>query len=138
MEATMPWKIRGHDTFEDAPYRLEGKYGSQDAAEEGARSRLEYLEKNQPTESSGGQADDGIQDRVFVVRPDGTEYRYTPAEPTEGTKCRVIMKETAGNIMVETEDGRKVEVETELPNVQIGDTGTLFTHEGIPAFLREP
>lgn len=38
-----------------------------------ARARLAELARSQPAASSGGQ--DGMQDRVDVVRPDGTSFR---------------------------------------------------------------
>ena len=72
----MKWKIRGHDTFEDEPYPLEGEFDDQVLAEAAAAARLVHLRETQPSEESGGQDPGGIQDHVYVVRPDGTEYRY--------------------------------------------------------------
>lgn len=37
------------------------------------------LEIVQPHAMSGGQS--GIQDRVYVIRPDGTQYLYEPPAP---------------------------------------------------------
>jgi hypothetical protein len=70
------WRLEGYDTFEGASYPLKGVYGTEAAAQAAARDRLAYLETTQPTASSGGQGRLGIQDRVYVVRPDGTRYRY--------------------------------------------------------------
>ena len=78
--ATKKWKLQGYDTFQggnDAFYPLEGEYDDQAAAEQAALVRLAELEKTQPTQSSGGQSKDGIQDHVYVVRPDGTKYRFS-------------------------------------------------------------
>lgn len=76
----MPWwKISGYDTFANEPYWLPGRYGSQQAAERAARRRLGLLELMQPGETSGGQA--GIQDQVFIHRPDGTSYHFEHPEP---------------------------------------------------------
>ena len=36
-----------------------------------ALKRLADLERTQPAASSGGQAPGGIQDRVYIVHPDG-------------------------------------------------------------------
>ncbi len=70
------WRLEGYDTFDGAPYPLEGVYGTEAAARAAARGRLVYLETTQPTAASGGQGELGIQDRVYVVRPDGTKYRF--------------------------------------------------------------
>lgn len=68
------WKIEGWDTFSAESYPLEGEYKDEETAREAARLRLIDLEKTQPIESSGGQ--DGIQDRIFVIGPDGSGYRF--------------------------------------------------------------
>jgi hypothetical protein len=81
------WKLEGYDTFSSEPYPLDGKYGdgcqlsyaSRDAALIDARRRLATLEETQPTSSSGGQGWGGIQDRVYVVHPDGRRERVTRA-----------------------------------------------------------
>ena len=73
------WRLEGLDTFEGEPYPLPGEYGSQKEAEEAAAQRMGRLEKTQPSETSGGQSFDGIQDRIYIIRPDGTTYRYIPA-----------------------------------------------------------
>jgi hypothetical protein len=70
------WRLLGYDTFEGEFYTLPDEYPSQAKAEGAAAERLRGLEKSQPSTSSGGQGVDGIQDRVHVVRPDGTSYRY--------------------------------------------------------------
>jgi hypothetical protein len=70
------WHLEGFDTFAEESYPLEGEYPDQQAAEAAARKRLQELERDQPTETSGGQSEHGIQDRVYVVRPDGTRYRF--------------------------------------------------------------
>ena len=71
------WKLEGYDTFAEESYPLDGSYPDQQSAEDAARKRLIELERTQPTSSSGGQSEDGIQDHVFVVKPDGTKYRFT-------------------------------------------------------------
>lgn len=68
------WKIEGYDTFDCTYHSLEGEYDSEEQARDAARSRLVHLEKTQPNSSSGGQA--GIQDRVYIVSPDGTRQRF--------------------------------------------------------------
>ena len=73
------WKLEGYDTFEsgeDAFYPLRGTFKSEQEATAAARKRLKELEKKQPSSSSGGQSSTGIQDRVYIVRPDGTKYRF--------------------------------------------------------------
>jgi len=67
------WKLLGYDAFEKEYYTLDGKFDTEAGAIAAARSRLTELELEQPSVSSGGQ--DGIQDWVFVIRPDGTRFR---------------------------------------------------------------
>ena len=75
------WKLEGYDTFSEESYSLSGNYPDRQSAEAAARKRLLELERTQPTSSSGGQDEHGIQDHVFVVRPDGTKYRFTTTPP---------------------------------------------------------
>lgn len=70
------WRLMGWDTFSGHWYDLDGEYRDEYAAREAAKERLEQLEEIQPTSSSGGQDHYGIQDRVYIVRPDGTNYRF--------------------------------------------------------------
>jgi hypothetical protein len=72
------WKLQGYDTFAREDYPVPGEYRSEAEAQKAARKRLELLEQRQPSASSGGQKPDGIQDRVYIIRPDGTGYRYLP------------------------------------------------------------
>jgi hypothetical protein len=76
------WWLEGYDTFSSETYTLgtpfdglEPSYASREAALVGARQRLADLERTQPTASSGGQAAGGIQDRVYIVYPDGHRER---------------------------------------------------------------
>jgi hypothetical protein len=73
------WAVDGYDTFEggpDAYYRVKDGLESEDEALMVAAGYMQDLERRQPTEPSGGQGPMGIQDQVFVVRPDGTRYRF--------------------------------------------------------------
>lgn len=67
------WRLRGYDTFAGEWYPIPGIFLSKRAALRAARRELHGLEKAQPSSASGGQ--DGIQDRVYLVRPDGTMQR---------------------------------------------------------------
>ena len=74
---TGKWRLVGYDTFEggrDGYYPIEGEYDSEEQAKRAAREQLEHLEKTQPSKSSGGQS--GVQDQVFIERPDGSGYRF--------------------------------------------------------------
>lgn len=71
------WTLEGLDAFDGGRYFL-SRHHSEDEALRAAQIRLSFLEKTQPTASSGGQAEHGIQDRVFVVLPDGTRRRVLP------------------------------------------------------------
>ncbi len=70
------WRLRGYDTFAREWYPLDGIYLSERAALRAAHKRLEELERSQPSATSGGQ--EGIQDQVYIVCPDGTMFRYLP------------------------------------------------------------
>ncbi len=74
MERTARWKLEGYDTFEGEYYPLPGTFRTESAAQDAARKRLAELEKTQPSASSGGAC--GIQDRVFIIRPDRSHYRF--------------------------------------------------------------
>lgn len=69
----MNYRLEGYDTFSGESYPLEGSYPTVQDAENAALARLRRLERDQPSVTSGGQ--DGIQDRVFVVYPDGSRHR---------------------------------------------------------------
>ena len=70
------WKLEAWDVFDAGNYSIPGSYDTEEQAIEAAKIELQELEKLQPTESSGGQSETGVQDRVYIVRPDGTKYRY--------------------------------------------------------------
>src|SRR5262245_18102138 len=65
------WRLRGYDTFAGEDYPLPGSYWTEAQAQRAARKRLAELERTQPSVSSGGQRPGGIQDQVYIVRPDG-------------------------------------------------------------------
>ncbi len=67
------WKLRGHDTFANEDYPLEGEFDSEDDAIATAKVHLADLEIMQPSLETGGQS--GIQDQVFVIRPDGSRFQ---------------------------------------------------------------
>jgi hypothetical protein len=73
------WRIEGYDTFDNSWYSIAGEYATKEEALRVAHAELRKLEHHQPTAESGGQA--GIQDRVYVVGPDGTGYRVFPPRP---------------------------------------------------------
>ena len=70
------WKLIGYDTFAGEWYDLSGSYPSEASARRAAQRQLCKLEKLQPSAQSGGQS--GIQDQIYIVRPDGSHYRYNP------------------------------------------------------------
>jgi len=73
------WSIEGYDTFEGGPdafYSVSKGHKTLEAAETAAREYLKEIEKSQPTETSGGQEEGGIQDLVFIVHPDGHKTRF--------------------------------------------------------------
>ena len=77
------WRLEGYDTFSDEEYPLgaygvddyKPSYGSYEDALADARRRLAELNRTQP--NAGGQAPSGIQDRVYIVHPDGRKERVS-------------------------------------------------------------
>lgn len=67
------WRLCGYDAFAREWYPLPGIFLSEDSAIRAAHRRLKQLEKTQPSSVSGGQ--DGIQDQVYFVCPDGSVKR---------------------------------------------------------------
>jgi hypothetical protein len=68
-----PWQLWGLDTFSNDIYPI-SRHDSEAECLAAAREHLRELEGQQPSELSGGQ--DGIQDQIFIVGPNGTRYRY--------------------------------------------------------------
>jgi hypothetical protein len=63
------YRLKGYDPFSSDYYDLGGEYSTYLEAENAARVELQELELSQPSEQSGGQG--GIQDRVYIVLPNG-------------------------------------------------------------------
>ncbi|MEM9027551.1 MAG: hypothetical protein AAGC70_04205 [Pseudomonadota bacterium] len=70
------WRLVGWDTFAGHEYGLPGRYRTQASAVRAAKRELRRIEKQQPTATSGGQ--DGIQDRVYIISPEGQSIRVLP------------------------------------------------------------
>lgn len=80
----MSYRLEGYDTFDGETYSLgsqwdglEPSYPDYESALAGARKRLADLERTQPSANSGGQGSGGIQDRVYIVHPDGRRERVS-------------------------------------------------------------
>jgi len=86
------WKLHGYDTFSNEWYGPLDEFKTEEKALAAAFKRLDKLEKTQPSASSGGQAPNGIQDHVFIERPDGTKYRVTPEQKGGRTMDREVCK----------------------------------------------
>ena len=71
----------GYDVFGGHEYPIDGPLDSELKAWSAARKHLRDIEGLQPTEETGGQAQYGIQDQIFIKRPDGSSYRYTGQSP---------------------------------------------------------
>lgn len=78
------FKVISVDEFERAHPEANGaeavvfEHADEVVAKIHAQQVLTNLERTQPSEHSGGQYPHGIQDRVFVERPDGSRYRVLP------------------------------------------------------------
>lgn len=71
------WKLQGYDTFARERYPLYGEFETEADAIAAAKLHLADLEWRQPTTFSGGQ--EGIQDHIHVIRPNGTPFRVEPS-----------------------------------------------------------
>jgi len=69
------WHLLGYDTFAREYYLYFLAFDTEMEARLAAESALHELEISQPSAVSGGQAERGIQDRVFVLGPGGEFYR---------------------------------------------------------------
>ncbi len=73
----MPWRVGGYDSFAHEEYTFQGEYATEEEARAAAAEHLESIMRLQPKANSGGTPlEGGIQDMVFVVRPDGSKYRF--------------------------------------------------------------
>jgi hypothetical protein len=69
------WKVEGKDGFDvEAGYYPLSEHADYIFAFRAARERLAELDVSQP--DAGGQS--GIQDRVYIVHPDGHRQRVLP------------------------------------------------------------
>ena len=67
------WQLVVFDGFCGEAYPL-SRHADEAECRKAARAYMRYSELKQPSEHSAGQQ--GIQDRVFVVGPDGAGYVY--------------------------------------------------------------
>lgn len=70
------WTLEGLDRFDGGFYPIFGEHDTEGEALEAAKVELAEIERLQPSSSSGGQGPDGIQDRIYIVRPNGSKYRF--------------------------------------------------------------
>lgn len=75
-ESNGTWRLMGYDAFAGERYELQGSYATEEEAGTAASRYLDKLNQTQPQDQTGGQSECGIQDRIYIVRPDGSEYRY--------------------------------------------------------------
>jgi len=65
------WRLKGYDAFDEREcsfYPLPGEWESEERVREAAKTQLETFQKSElPAE---------LQDQVFIVKPDGDNYRY--------------------------------------------------------------
>jgi hypothetical protein len=74
------WRLRGFDAFAGDFYPVGRTYWTEKGAQRAARRLLREIEAMQPSATSGGQEPGAIQDRVYIVRPDGAAYRFLPGD----------------------------------------------------------
>ena len=68
------YRLTGYDPFSSDYYDIGGEFSTLAEAETAARKELDELEVTQPSAQSGGQ--DGIQDRVYIIHPNGQYARF--------------------------------------------------------------
>ena len=70
------WRLEGYDAFDEESYPISGgPWRTYETVRNAAMERLRELEERQPSSNSGGQGVFGIQDRVFIVHPNGRRER---------------------------------------------------------------
>lgn len=89
--STAKWTLIGYDTFSNEEYSLTS-HKTQALAETAAAERMQELERTQPSSQSGGQGMFGIQDRVYIERPDGTRYQWFTTSGTLAALTGVAKK----------------------------------------------
>jgi len=77
------WRVYGYDTYDGRPYDFldHPLYGFSDEEEalRFAREQFANIQYDQPPEEAGHcWEEDSIQDQVWIVRPDGSEYQFQP------------------------------------------------------------
>lgn len=106
------WKLVGYDTFSNEEYSLT-EHKTQELAEAAAADRMQELERTQPSSQSGGQGLYGIQDRVYIERPDGSRYQWFTTSGTLAALTGVSKKsltehpEIANGVNAQFEAARK-------------------------------
>ena len=75
------WRVLGFDAFDEEYYPLSGDFETEDGAKKLASEKFDQINLSQPDEQSSGQDDDGIQDRLFIEKPDGSLIRFLPLSP---------------------------------------------------------
>lgn len=70
------WKLKGYDSFDGDYYPIPGEYETEDLARDAASAKLAGIKKSQPDEQSGGSGFGSVQDRIYVVKPDGSSYPF--------------------------------------------------------------
>jgi hypothetical protein len=68
------YRLKGYDPFSSDYYDIGAEFPTLQEAEAAARKELDELEVAQPSAQSGGQ--DGIQDRVYIIHPNGQYVRF--------------------------------------------------------------
>lgn len=103
------WKVIGWDTFSSEEYSISA-HKTQTLAEAAAAEKMQQLEATQPSSTSGGQGVYGIQDQVYIERPDGSRYRWFTTSGTLAalTKDPAIKRSLAAQVAAAEKDLKEV------------------------------
>lgn len=75
------WRLTGYDSFAREDYEI-GLYATEADAMAAAGVEFTKLQETQPPKTSGGPG--GLQDRLYIVAPDGSRRQAVFTQPERG------------------------------------------------------
>ena len=72
------WHLVGYDINANTSYPIAGPFFSQIATERAAQQAFRRLEEKQSTSETSDGSSDTMPNQLYIIKPDGTIYRYPP------------------------------------------------------------
>lgn len=73
---TGKWRLLRVNEAAETQYGIPGEYDTEELAQEAARKLLAKIEETQVASEIGGPTGYEMRDNVYIVRPDGTGYKF--------------------------------------------------------------